>query len=134
MLKSLGRKATAAAPIAALMLALTPGAASAHHTECEGNVIMRIPAADGVKVAGACMEPHGETLRVRDYKADGYGARAQAYRKVRTEWVKVGGVCFDDTSTGNPDRYCDLAIAETTDVKIRLWEGAYDIWGPVFTV
>ncbi|NGN68654.1 hypothetical protein G5C51_32785 [Streptomyces sp. A7024] len=134
MLKGLWRKAAVAAPIAGLVLAAAPGTASAHHTACKGSVIMRIPAGDGDKVAAACMEPHGETLRVRDYKADGYAARAQAYRKVRGDWVKVGGVCKDDTSTGSPDKYCDLAIRETTDVKIKLWEGAYDIWGPVFTV
>jgi hypothetical protein len=72
---------------------------------------------------------NGENLLVEDFRADGWGTRAQL--QVRTldpagywYWKNTGGVCFDDTSTSNTaggKTVCDRNVAEGATFRIHIW-------------
>ncbi|MCC3761857.1 hypothetical protein K3N28_02055 [Glycomyces sp. TRM65418] len=72
---------------------------------------------------------YGENLVVEDFRADGWGTRAQL--QVLTwdpagyqYWKNHGGVCFDDTSTGNSSggrTVCDRNVAEGATFRVHIW-------------
>jgi hypothetical protein len=72
---------------------------------------------------------YGENIVAEDFHADGWGIRAQlqtletapeGYRY----WTAAGGVCFDDTSTGNNGggrTSCERNIAEGKTFRVHVW-------------
>ncbi|HEU5129116.1 MAG TPA: hypothetical protein VFU12_14100 [Glycomyces sp.] len=70
-----------------------------------------------------------KNLVVEDFYSDGWGTRAQFQRLTRNSsgnavWVDWGGVCFDDTSTGNSAggrTVCERNPPAGSTMRIHVW-------------
>ncbi|GAA3246608.1 hypothetical protein ACFO1B_49660 [Dactylosporangium siamense] len=102
----------------------------------------------GSATNGGCAKFYadGDTLRVWDYTADGWGTRAQIQKLLPDSngvmhWVNHSSDCFDDTSTSNTNKgatVCNYNVTEGIQVRVHVWAShsgttAYHIYSPSIT-
>lgn len=71
----------------------------------------------------------GENIVLEDFYKDGWGTRGQLQLLVRhpdgyQTWENLGGVCFDDTSTGNTvggRTVCERNVPEGRSFRLHVW-------------
>jgi len=123
--KLLVRACTALAAALLAGFALAPSAAQAASS---GTAFWKDP--DSIYNGGrAESSSSGENLALLDFRADGWGTRAQLQVKTLDPagywyWKNTGPVCFDDTSTSNSAggmTVCDSNVAENHTYRIHIW-------------
>lgn len=119
------RAATALAAALVAGFTLAPGAAQAASS---GTAFWKDPAQiyNGGRAESSSS---GENLALLDFRADGWGTRAQLQVKTLDPagywyWKNTGPVCFDDTNTSNSAggmTVCDSNVAEGATYRIHIW-------------
>jgi hypothetical protein len=123
--KFLARTCTVLAAAVLAGFALAPSAAQAASS---GTAFWKDP--DSIYNGGrAESSSSGENLALLDFRADGWGTRAQLQVKTLDPagywyWKNTGPVCFDDTNTSNSAggmTVCDSNVAENATYRIHIW-------------
>lgn len=105
-----------------MAVAAIPGSASAG-TYLQ--VCWRNPDSNDARNGGcANFIPDNDVLKIIDWQADGWGTRAQIWKRIDGVWYTHSHVCFDDTNTSNADggyTVCNYDLKEGRPILVHIW-------------